>query len=969
MQMMGLAQARDLEWTADQIAQALGALLDARSLPEFVARCPEALARLGCSDVAVWWPWPGGACTPSSADVDLLHEAADAGGWAQTHDGRRAALLVRKDEASPALALLVTRAPAIAWSTLRALLRPAMEAALETARLTALVRQLERSEQAQSALFTIADMASSDMDMPDMLRELHGIVGRFMYAENFFIALYDETQDTLRFLYFVDAEDTRPRDPDQRVPMRDRERGLTWYLIRDRRPLMGSGEQLRQQVSGPIRDIGADCYDWLGVPMLSGSGVRGVLVVQSYVERPRYTAADQALLSYVGSHILTALDRKQAQEELEQRVIERTHALEQEMGKRQHTQHLQETLYRIAELSNTARNIEDFYGAVHGLVGEFMDARNFYIAVLDDDNDCLRFPYFVDGRNPRPAPRRMGRGVTEYVLRQGKPLLIDMTQPPMRAHMEALIERGEVEVVGHISHVWLGVPLVCSDRTVGVMAVQSYTPGVGYTSDDQELLTFISYQIANGLERQRAASALKNAYADLERRVDERTHELSEQIAVRRQIEERLKHEALHDSLTGLPNRAYLRDELLRCLARAQRDPDRLFAVLFMDLDRFKVINDSAGHLVGDKLLVEVARRFSTCIRTGVDVVARLGGDEFAIIMDDIHSHEDAMRMGRRVIDALREPVRVDDKDLFTSASVGIALSGPSYHTPEELLRDADIAMYRAKADDRARIEVFDEHLHRQALQLLELESDLRRAIAREEFEPYFQPIVNLRDARVLGFEALIRWNHPTRGVLAPGMFLPAAEASGCLEAIDWLMFESTFRVCAQLLAPDQYVNLNFSPRHFRNGDLDTRLLALLARHTVPPSQVRIEVTEGTLMHDPERVAPLFQRLREAGVLVALDDFGTGYSSLSYLHRFPLRTVKIDRSFIADLNASDTEGSTPVVRAILALSQSQSLEVVAEGIETAEQRERLLGLGCELGQGYYFARPRSLDAILADRET
>lgn len=275
--------------------------------------------------------------------------------------------------------------------------------------------------------------------------------------------------------------------------------------------------------------------------------------------------------------------------------------------------------------------------------------------------------------------------------------------------------------------------------------------------------------------------------------------------------------------------------------------------------------------------------------------------------------------------------------------------------------------MYRAKAGGRHRIEVFDEQLHEQALQLLEVESDLRRAITRQEFEPYFQPIVRLVDGAIVGYEALIRWNHPERGVLAPGAFLHVADASGSMEAIDWQMFDRTLDCIPTLLQPGQYVNLNFSPRHFRSQELDERFLQLVDSKGVDPSQVRIEVTEGALLENPEQIGQVFNRLRDHGVLIALDDFGTGYSSLSYLHRFKLHTVKIDRSFISDLQIEEEGGSTAVVRAILALSRAQRLEVVAEGIETEAQRRALLVLGCELGQGYFFAKPASLGSILASR--
>ncbi|TBR13371.1 MAG: EAL domain-containing protein [Lysobacter sp.] len=969
--LMRSAEAMTVE--ARAIGRSLGDLLGVRDIATFAARVTEYLTEAGFHNVAIAWRMGETISVHDPAailegDINTTLQARENGGWYVNAATGRAAACIDVLETGDGIGVVVDGGPSLRGHLREQcdLLAPIARAVFEKMRLTDSLRQLERSEQLQSALFHIADMASSEMDLGDMLRELHVIVGRFMYAENFYIALYDDQKDALRFIYLVDTEDTLTRDPNEFLPMSVLERGLTWYVIREKHPLMGSLPQMRTQVSGPMRDIGADCYDWLGVPILLSDRVRGVLVVQSYIERPRYTLADQALLTYVGSHILTALDRKLAQEELERRVEERTQELTLEVQERQRSVRIQETLYRIAELSHTATNLDEFYAAVHRIVGEFLDARNFYIALLSDDGEMLQFPYYVDQSGATASTRRLGRGISEYAMRFGKPLLLDMSDPDTLARIRDLQQRGELSPIGKESVAWLGVPLLLGDRVMGLLAVQSYTPGVGYTDRDRELLTFISYQIANGLERQRAAAELKNAYADLERRVAERTVELSEQIEVREQIEQRLKHEVLHDSLTGLPNRAYLRDQLVRALAHRERDPSYRFAVLFMDLDRFKVINDSVGHLVGDALLKEVARRFSRCVRGGRDMVARLGGDEFAILMD-VEGADSAMRMGQRVIDALREPVRVEGKELFTGASVGITLSSPHYASPEDLLRDADIAMYRAKSGGRHRIELFDEQLHEQALHLLEVESDLRRAVTRREFEPYFQPIVRLIDGGVVGYEALMRWNHPERGVLAPAAFLHVADASGSMEVLDWQMFESTLDMASRLLAPDQYVNLNFSPRHFRSLDLDERFLRLIASKGVNPAQVRIEVTEGALLENPEQIGQVFNRLRDNGVLIALDDFGTGYSSLSYLHRFKLHTVKIDRSFISDLQLEEEGGSTAVVRAILALSRAQRLEVVAEGIETELQRGALLELGCELGQGYLFAKPASLGTILAAR--
>ena len=397
---------------------------------------------------------------------------------------------------------------------------------------------------------------------------------------------------------------------------------------------------------------------------------------------------------------------------------------------------------------------------------------------------------------------------------------------------------------------------------------------------------------------------------------------------------------------------------LEHALSRLHGDADHRFAVLFLDLDRFKVINDSVGHLYGDMMLKEAATRLAGCVRD-TDMVARLGGDEFAVLMEGIDSPEDACDTARRAIEALASPMHVGGKELFTSASIGITLGERRYHKAEELLRDADVAMYRAKAHGRQRFEIFDERLHQEALHLLDMESDLRHAIQRREFEPQFQPIVDLGDGRIVGFEALLRWRHPQRGLVLPGSFLKVAEDNGSIEQIDWQMLAATCRDIPALQLGGRYVTLNVSPRRFRSPTLARQLLDELAAHDVPTSCVRIEVTEDALLENPDQVFATLDTLQRAGVLAALDDFGTGYSSLSYLHRFPLHALKIDRSFVSELKPTHAGGSSAaVVRAVLALAGTLGLEVIAEGIETEAQRELLLELGCTRGQGFLFSHAR-----------
>lgn len=436
-------------------------------------------------------------------------------------------------------------------------LHPYLANVLEKMRLSASLERREQSEKLQRALFAISDMASSDLEMPEMLLGLHEIVGSLMYAENFYIALYDPEADTIRFLYFADVADTDRPNTQEQLPLARFERGLTWYLIRDGRALMGSNEEIARQVSGPLRTRGVQSFDWLGVPMVRDNTVCGALVVQSYVERPRYTRHDQALLSFVGRHILTALDRKQAHEKLERRVEERTRELATaneilivEAEERQRAERLQRVLYRIAELSQTTISMEEFYAAIHFAVGELINATNFYIALLSTDGQTLHFPYFVDALETGITVRPIGTGATEYVLRTSKALLASA------ADIDRLHAEGKVQLVGPKPQSWLGVPLICGNSVVGVITVQSYSTDIRYTAEDLELLTFVSYQVANSLERKRARDALKAANAELEERVADRTSELREQISVRQRVEIALQQrnadlEALNARLVG----------------------------------------------------------------------------------------------------------------------------------------------------------------------------------------------------------------------------------------------------------------------------------------------------------------------------------------------------------------------------------------------------------------------------------
>jgi len=399
-----------------------------------------------------------------------------------------------------------------------------------------------------------------------------------------------------------------------------------------------------------------------------------------------------------------------------------------------------------------------------------------------------------------------------------------------------------------------------------------------------------------------------------------------------------------------------------RSLQRLQGASGLPFALLFIDVDRFKVINDSLGHQAGDAVLIEIARRFESCVRDR-DIVARLSGDEFAVLLEHAENIETATRVAQRIIEAIGQPMSILDNTLQPSVSIGIALADVHYRSADDLLRDADAAMYRAKVAGRNRYQVFQKELDNAAHEQIALEFDLRQALLREEFEPWFQAIVELGTGEVVGYEALMRWHHPRRGVMAPGEFLGVADESGLLEAIDWQVFRKACIALPKLPQTQAYITLNVSPRHFQEDRFAERFLGLLDEFEVPHQRVRVELTEGTLLRHPMKVRSSLERLIQFGVHTALDDFGTGYSSLSYLHQFPLQMLKIDRSFVTALDEDDGSSGTAIVSAILAMAASLDLQVVAEGIETESQRRRLIHMGCRYGQGFLFARPQRLNLL------
>jgi diguanylate cyclase (GGDEF)-like protein len=858
-----------------------------------------------------------------------------------------------------------------------------------------LSRDIEHVKKVQNAMLQIASLSSQVKDLGDFYKDLHNIVSQLMYANNFYIALLSNDKQFVKFVYFHDEEEDENFDPTswEPDPIEAFKLTLTGYTIRTANALLADKSVLQSlEDRGEIKLRGRLASHWMGIPLKAHRETIGVLVIQSYSDDIKYTENDKELLIFVSQQIASVLKQKQYEqqlkdynESLEQKVAQRTAMLQKinddlegEVKERERGEVLQAALFKISELTNTTRDIDEFYLSLHKIINGIMPSKNFYICTYDQSEHRIDFPYLIDEFDANTESRTLDDNIdiescspTERVLKTGKPILINKNN-----HQEWIDKN---VFVGTIPETWLGVPLFHKDKdsVSGVLTVQSYLKGKSYTKLDEEILMFVAQQVSTALNRKRSADSLKKAHEELkaindqlERRVEERTSELSvtnqtlkSMLDERNKMQKKLAFEAFHDSLTGLPNRALFTDRLEQVLKQRERNNDVSFSVLFLDLDRFKVINDSLGHLMGDALLQEVSHRLQECVRPE-DTVARLGGDEFCILLKDIDNARDAAIIANRIIDAISKPFQLEEHTVFTSTSIGVTVSNDGYKAPDDVLRDADAAMYHAKEAGKARYELFDVDMHNNAMKRLRIENDLRNALQKNQIKVYYQPIVDLEQNKIIAFEALARWNHHELGFIPPDEFIPIAEETGMIHDIGQFILHHSlgtlkFWQTQYSQANDIAISVNFSSKQIEQHDLISEIELALQENELPSSSLKVEITEGLLIENEKLAQKLLKKLTESNIPVLLDDFGTGYSSLSYLHKFSLHTIKIDRSFINQMERS--EEHLTIVKTIAFMCSHLKLGVIAEGVESDEHIKILKQLGILQAQGYRFSKPVPAD--------
>ncbi len=853
----------------------------------------------------------------------------------------------------------------------------AFSAAKQLPKIKSLLKMYRHAKTMQSGLLQLSELTSKITDMQTFYPALEAVINSLFVADSFFIVLTNQ-QQKLSLAYSHNPKERRLLE---RLDHQNWLESLTGLVFLEREPVHCDALQRKNLAKlGNIVLHGSICVDWIGVPLKRGNQTIGVLALQSYTEQQFFADRDCELLQFIAEHLVTAIDRVQSRELLEKSIIQRTHKLQQaneklqqEIVERQKAERIHQAMFAIAEITASSLDLTSFYHAIHQELNQLINANNCYIALLRTNRTELEFPFYIDESVTPTKVRPVAEGLTELVIDSGKALLIVNKQIFSLATNGTIssrpFEQKYLRANMPMPKAYLGVPLTISGEIEGVLAIQHHQNANAYQHADLELMRFISQNIATAIERKSEQARQQRSSDELEKTISERTEALQAsnlnlrmQIEERRKAESRLYHDAHHDALTKLPNRAMFTDRLAFALRHLKRHPNARSAVLFIDLDRFKMINDTLGHHAGDLFLVEISARLKKCIRDN-DVLARLGGDEFVILLDSLQNQDDIEEIASRITHEVEKPFDLEGNTVYSSASIGIAQCLHQYQSANEVLRDADAAMYQAKNLGRGRYVFFDASMREQLLASMTLEQELRVAIKQQQFELYYQKILDLSKTQVIGFEALLRWHHPSKGLLTPSHFLFMAEETGLILEIEaWVIKQ----VCQQFTDwqhddehHNTFISVNLSGRHLNQANQLLELVAQIEQSTQQPERLILEFDESAFCQQPELALKNLRKLKQCGVKLALDDYGAGLSSLNFVHNYPFEFIKLDRSFIRSLNSSDKNIS--LIKALSDLGERFGYRLVAEGIESEEMLNKVQAAGCEFGQGYFINYPEKIE--------
>jgi len=839
-------------------------------------------------------------------------------------------------------------------------------------KLKSLLKKYRQAKTMQAGLLQLSELASTVNDMSSFYCALEPLIKNLFGTDSFHIVSLNKSLQ-LSLAYSHNTKETRLLNYFDNIHW---QQSLTEMVYSRAEPLHCNNVDRKQFItSDALSAFDSCCVDWLGVPLKRNQQVIGVIALQSYDDKQYFDDRYAELLTFIAGHLVTAIDRVQSRELLEKNIRQRTQKLtdtnrklQQEIADRQNAVKTHKALLAISELSSSNQDINSFYESLHGQVSRLLPAKNFYIALLSDDDTTLSFPYYRDEKIAHPPSRELAQGLTEVAINSKLPMLIS------EGYVNTLMADGEINKskfalrypANELPHAWLGAPLIEQDKIIGVLAIQHYQDAHAYQYNDLELIRYASQHIGSAIMRKKSQAAAKESHDELEKVINDRTQELQAtnlnlrmQIEERQKAEEQLYFEAHHDALTKLPNRAMFSDRLSFALTHLKRHPQHRFAVLFIDLDRFKKINDTLGHHAGDQFLIEIAARLSDCVRDN-DILARLGGDEFVILLDYLQSQDDIEEVATRIITAIEKPFSLESHMLYSNASIGIAQCSSHYSDASEILRDADAAMYQAKSLGRGRYVFFDESMREQLIASMTLEQELRIAVKEKQFELHYQKIIELGSDRTLGFEALLRWQHPTKGLLTPSEFLFMAEESGMILDIETWVIEET---CLQLKLwqtskeyQHVFIGINLSGRHLSQANQLNQLIEVITKNTKQPEWLILEFNESAICQNTELALKGLRKLKAAGAKLSLDGYGVGVSSFNFLHNYSFDFIKLDRSFIRSINHN--ENNLALVKVIQEIGDKFGFRLVAEGIESQQMLEKLLAVGCEFGQGYHISRPK-----------